>query len=234
MLTSFTVWEKLDPQVEENQGKNMADACKQENVEHFIWSSLPNVSKATNGKLTTVTHFDSKAHVEEYTRSISVPSTFFMPGMFMTYPIREIKKNEQGIYVFNVPFDPKTTRIPLFDAADDAGLFVNAILLHGSATIGQRVLAASGYITPDEITQIYSEVTGRKAITNQITLKELHDALPPAVAEELTGNMQLVGSPGYYAGEPTDALDKSIELVASAGLRKPTSWRAFVEKTTKG
>ena len=210
----------------------MADACKEAGVDRFIWSSLPDVSKATDGKLTTVTHFDSKAHVEEYARSIGVPSTFFMPGMFMTYPISKIQKNEQGVHVFNVPFDPKTTRMPLFDAADDAGLFVSAILLHGSATIGKRILGATGYFTPDEITQTYNEVTGTKAVANQITFKEFRDTIPPSVAEELTGNMQLVESPGYYVGEPADALDKSIELVASAGLRKPTSWRAFVEKNT--
>jgi uncharacterized protein YbjT (DUF2867 family) len=211
----------------------MADACKEAGVERFIWSSLPDVSKETNGKLTTVTHFDSKAHVEEYARSIDVPSTFFMPGLFMSYPIGKIQKNDQGIYVFNVPFDPKTTRIPLFDPADDAGLFVCAILLHGSATIGKRVLAATGYFTPDEIAQTYGEVTGEETVTNQITFEQFSGDLPPAVAEELTGNFQLVESPGYYVGEPADALDKSIELVASAGLRKPTSWRAYVEKNTK-
>ena len=211
----------------------MVDACKEAGVEHFIWSSLPDVSKATNGKLTTVAHFDSKAHVEEYARSIAVPSTFFMPGMFMTYPTGNIRKNDQGIYVFNVPFDPKTTRLPLFDAADDTGLFVSAILLHGSATIGKRILAATGYFTPDEIAGTYSEVTGIKTVTNQITWKQFRDALPPPVADEIMANFQLVESPGYYVGEPTDALDKSIELVTSAGLRKPTSWKTYAEKNTK-
>jgi hypothetical protein len=123
--------------------------------------------------------------------------------------------------------------IPLFNPADDTGLFVSAILLHGSATIGKRILGATGYFTPDEIAQTYSEVTGTKVVTNQITVKQFHDALPPPVAEELTGNFQLVGSPGYYVGEPADALDKSIELVVSAGLRKPTSWRAYAEKNIK-
>lgn len=170
--------------------------------------------------------------MEEYARSIAVPSTFLMPGVFMTYPISTFRKNDQGVNVFNVPFDPKTTKIPLFNAADDTGLFASAILLHGSATIGKRIPAATGYFTPDEITQTYSEVTGTKAVANQITFKQFQDALPAPVAEELTGNFQLLESPGYYAGESADALDKSIELVASAGLRKPTTWRAFVEKNT--
>ena len=82
----------------------MADACKEAGVERFIWSSLPNVSKETNCKLTTVKHFDSKAHVEEYARLIAVPSTFFMPGVFMSYPISQIQKNDQGVSVFKCTF----------------------------------------------------------------------------------------------------------------------------------
>jgi NmrA-like family len=100
-LMSILDWEKMSQEIEINQGKNIADACKATNVERFIWSSLPNVSKGslpyrlgcssleadlkteTHGKFTLVRHFDSKAKVEEYTRSIGVPSSFFMPGPFM-------------------------------------------------------------------------------------------------------------------------------------------------------
>jgi uncharacterized protein YbjT (DUF2867 family) len=223
----------MDPEIEINQGKNMADGCKEAGVERFIWSSLPNVSKVTNGKLTTVTHFDSKAKVEEYVESIGQPATFLMPGLFMNFGIQNMRKNADGVYVFNVPFDPDTTKIPLFDAPDDAGLFVGAILLHGSSTLGKRIPGASGWFSPNEMAKTFGEVTGERAITNRITFQQFRDALPPPVAEELTGNFQLVESPGYYAGEPADNVDKSLELVASAGLRKPTTWKAYVEKNVK-
>lgn len=50
----------------------------------MIWSSLPNVTKMSNGQLTTVEHFDSKAEVEDYIRSLNFPSSvFFLPGWFM-------------------------------------------------------------------------------------------------------------------------------------------------------
>jgi len=223
----------MDADAEIQQGKNMADGCKEAGVEQFIWSSLANVSKETNGKLTTVKHFDSKAIVEEYVKSIGQPATFFMPGLFMSYGIQSIRKTDQGNYVWNIPFDADTTKIPLFNAPDDTGLFVSAILLHGSSMLGKHVPAASGLYSPSEMVKTFVEVTGEKALTNRITFKQFHDALPPPVADELTGNFQLVESPGYFVGQPADAVAKSIELIATAGLRKPTSWKEYLEKNLK-
>ena len=37
----------------------------------------------SDGKLSHMHHFDSKAEVEEYTREIGVPSSFFYAGCFM-------------------------------------------------------------------------------------------------------------------------------------------------------
>jgi hypothetical protein len=39
------VWEKMDGDLEVEQGKTLADACKAANVERFVWSSLSYVSK---------------------------------------------------------------------------------------------------------------------------------------------------------------------------------------------
>ena len=50
---------------------------------------------------------------------------------------------------------------------------------------------------------------------------------------KVTTNFELVISPGYYAGEPGDAVDKSIDLVAKSGLRKPTSWKDYAAKNFK-
>lgn len=38
-------WEKMDMQLEIDQGKRLADAAKETGVQHYIWSSLLNVTK---------------------------------------------------------------------------------------------------------------------------------------------------------------------------------------------
>lgn len=43
-----------------------------------------NASIVSGGKLPNVRHFDSKAAVEEYIRSLGIPAVFLDPGCFMT------------------------------------------------------------------------------------------------------------------------------------------------------
>lgn len=47
VFTVTNYWEKMDMQLEIQQGKNLADAAKENGVEHYIWSSLLNVTKRT-------------------------------------------------------------------------------------------------------------------------------------------------------------------------------------------
>lgn len=223
-------WEKMSAEIEIEQGKVMADASKAAGVERFFWSSLPNVSKESHGKITSVHHFDSKAKVEEYVRSIGLPATFVMPGLFMSYIWGSALQKTDSGFVWATPFPPDSTRIPLFDPASDTGLFVAASLLLSDETLNRRVLAAGGYVTPNEVASIVTEITGKPVIVKSITFEQFHGFLPPPVADELTGNFELVVDPGYYVGEPADALDKSIALVAKAGLRKPVSLKDYIQK----
>ena len=58
--------------VEFEQGKNIADAAaKTSTLKHFIWSTLPNARKISNGKY-LVPHFEAKNKVDEYIKSNAV------------------------------------------------------------------------------------------------------------------------------------------------------------------
>ena len=61
----------------------MADAAVAAGASLLIWSSLPHISKITNGKYTRILHFDSKAEVEIYIRDLPIKSTFFLAGFYM-------------------------------------------------------------------------------------------------------------------------------------------------------
>jgi uncharacterized protein YbjT (DUF2867 family) len=222
----------MDKQGEINQGKAIADASKAAGVERLIWSSLPNVTKETKGAITIVEHFDSKAEVEQYVRDIDQPATFFQPAMFFPVILNSFRKFPDGKTYFTTPFN-KDTKVPLYAPASDTGLFVAAILLKQDETLNKRVQGASGYITPEQLIKQFSEVTGVEAQYYHLTWDEYKANMPPAAAEELAANFQLVVDYDYYVGEPADAVDKSVELVKSAGLNAPTSWADFVKKNYK-
>jgi hypothetical protein len=50
----------------------------------MIFSSLPSISKMSNGEVVSLPQFDSKAVVEEYIRGLPFPvSVFYLAGWYM-------------------------------------------------------------------------------------------------------------------------------------------------------
>jgi uncharacterized protein YbjT (DUF2867 family) len=99
----------------------VADACKKAGVEHLIFSSLINTKEASNGRLPNISHFDGKAKIEEYIRSLGIPATFVLPGYYMSNFFQTIRKNDDGSYALALPVSEDKAQLPLFDAAGDMG-----------------------------------------------------------------------------------------------------------------
>ena len=120
LMTNF--WESMSADTEVAQGKAVADACKAAGVQHLIFSSLINTTEASKGRLPNISHFDGKAKIEEYIRSIEVPATFVMPGMFMSGYFDVIRKGEDGNFALALPVSEDKAQIPLFDTVSDTGM----------------------------------------------------------------------------------------------------------------
>lgn len=121
LMTNF--WETMSADTEIAQGKAVADACQAAGVKHLIFSSLINTKEASKGKLPNISHFDGKANIEAYIRQSGVPSTFVLPGMFMSQYFETIRKGEDGAYMLALPIDGNKAQIPLFDPAGDTGTY---------------------------------------------------------------------------------------------------------------
>lgn len=62
-------------------GRNIVNAAKDRGIQHFVFSSLPNLSAASNGRFTKVYHFDYKHDIEQYAREQLPAVTALMPGL---------------------------------------------------------------------------------------------------------------------------------------------------------
>ncbi|KAH3001911.1 hypothetical protein KXV73_001772, partial [Aspergillus fumigatus] len=220
LVTNY--WETMNADIEYAQGKNVTDAAKAVGVSHLIFSSLHHVKEETNGRLTKVPHFDSKANVEKYIRASGIGCSFVLPGYYMSNYTQMLTRSDDGSYTLYYPVSNKA-KFPLFDAAQDTGLFTKVALKHAGELKNKQVLAASAYYTPQEIVDTFSRVTGKKASFVQVSADQYKASLPPAIADEYLENQLFVEEPGYYLGEP---LEPSLKLVDS----KPTTWEEFVKK----
>ncbi|OBT70310.1 hypothetical protein VE03_00286 [Pseudogymnoascus sp. 23342-1-I1] len=226
VVTNF--WETGDPGVEIAQGKNVADAAKATGLQHLVWSSLIDVTELTKGTLSKVSHFDSKAAVEKYIRSLDINASFFRPGYYMSNLLQVVRPSGDS-ETYSVPLPiPTTAPIPLFDTAADTGKFVKGIFLAGEKAFGKTYNAAVAYVTPAEIAEEWSAVTGKKAeavVADGTAWKaELTSyGLSEVAAEELYQNMRLMDEFGYYGGAP---LEESQEILDE----KLTTWKEYVGK----
>lgn len=77
------VWENASAAIEVAQGKAIADAAIAAGATQLIWSSLPSIERMTAGRISGAKHFESKAEVEAYIRTLDIKSMFFMTAWFM-------------------------------------------------------------------------------------------------------------------------------------------------------
>lgn len=227
-VTNF--WEHFSAETETTQGNNVADVSKAEGVQHLVWSSLPDCKKLTNGVLSQVYHFDSKAAVEDHIRSLGIPATFFMAGFYMAnLPGMSLREMPDGKWGLALPL-PDDSPIPLFAAEHDTGKFVKAIFLKKDQTLGKRIYGATAYYTPKQIIDEFKEVfpeAGKDAGFSRLPDGVFKDIMastgaPEPVQEEMLQNMRLMPEFGYYGG---DKLEPSLSILDEA----PTTWKDYLK-----
>lgn len=136
----------------------------------------------SNGELTTVHHFDSKAEVEDYIRSLNFPSSvFYLPGWFMQnvwhgfVPKPKMVRTPLPCYLPRVitnstqisedtvlfPFAwPPDLRLPLIDVSD-TGKYLAPALRDPAKYDGARLVSATAYYSAQEIVDTWSRASGK-------------------------------------------------------------------------
>jgi uncharacterized protein YbjT (DUF2867 family) len=126
VVTNF--WEGAD---EIAQLKNAVDAARGVGVEHFIWSTLPDVESISNGEF-EVPHFTNKAKADNLVRNAGFKYyTFVQPPFYFQNFIHLMapQPKQDGSTGWTLPIDPTKKAFHMADI-NDLGKVVTGALLH--------------------------------------------------------------------------------------------------------
>ncbi|BGP01092.1 hypothetical protein NBRC10513v2_004895 [Rhodotorula toruloides] len=236
---------------EVEQGKTLVDVAKAEGIEHFIYSSLPSIAKASGGKYTHVFPFENKAKIEQYAKEKLEDVTVLIPGALyskLEMPLYA-RRGDDGIAIFNVAGSPDL-QLCWVDDGHDVGTYAAGTCLSSSsssarligsppaaaftkgpaATAGKTYPIEAPSCTMKEIAAQYEAVTGEKATVQANPVESAFTGVPEALLPSLTEvfhYMNELGPDSICYGTMKPEEDKSFE---DLGV-KASSLTEFVERT---
>ncbi|KAJ6537946.1 NAD(P)-binding protein [Mycena capillaripes] len=188
------------------QGKNLVDAAKEVGVKLFIWSSVPNATKESNGLYKHVYHADNKAVIEDYLRASGVPYAVILTGWFLEnlWKFGSLQKTDTG-YTIPIPkFGPDDIQITTW-VGRDLGPAVVALVTH-YADPSKNVLGKSYPVVSARFTYPKFAAAIAAAIKKEVTFTPLETA----GSAELDEMFLFQAKVGAY----TDTPDPNPDLVA--------------------
>ena len=155
------------------QSKLFADLAKEENIEHFVYSSSAG-SQLKSG----VPHIENNGHSEDYIKKIGLPYTFLRPVSFMENWLLFKQSISHGQIAF--PLSPNTLLQQI--AVDDIGAFAAMVFSNPLAWKYKSLEIAGDELTMNEIAETFS-----KSLNKHIHYRQIPwEAFEKQVGEEIT------------------------------------------------
>jgi uncharacterized protein YbjT (DUF2867 family) len=161
-VTSF--WEHFER--EYGHGKNLLEAVKRSEVEHFVFSTLPYCKKISGGAL-EVPHFDMKAQLEEHTRKLGLKATFVHVAFYFENYLTFFppQKQEDGSFAFGFPQgDTPLAAV----AVEDVGSIVSILFDRPQEYLGKVVGIVGDDLTGDGYAETMTRILGTKVVYRRV------------------------------------------------------------------
>lgn len=165
-VTNF--WEHFEKEYQ--HGKNLVDAVAHANVEHFVFSTLPHVKKITHGELDTP-HFDIKAQLEEYARSLELNATFVHLAFYFENFLFFFPPQKQEDGTFRISFPQGDT--PLAGIGiEDLGGIIAPIFDRPDEFKGKVVVAIGDFLPTRTYAELMTQILGKTIVYKHIPREE--------------------------------------------------------------
>ncbi|TDZ39376.1 NmrA-like family domain-containing protein 1 [Colletotrichum spinosum] len=173
-------------------GRNMVSAAEEAGIEHFVFSSLPDMVKTTSGKFTGIHHMDNKYAVEQIAKEHLSGVTCLIPGFFYTnlgWPQYSQRQPDGEVrFCTAIPSDQVAQWT---DPSYDMGSFAARVFDLGvDKTAGKTYPVMSPLITPDQMAATFTRLTGQPASHSPITPERFGEMTAPFVGPALKADAQ--------------------------------------------
>ncbi|MEU9078606.1 NmrA/HSCARG family protein [Kitasatospora sp. NPDC004745] len=177
-------------EAEVRQGRAVADAAVRAGVRHFVYSSVGGADRDTR-----VPHFESKLEVEQYLRTLDLPTTVLRPVMFHDILLDIAPRPVAGELVLAMWLDPETP-VQLI-ATSDIGAFAADAFDDPQAWLGRVVEIAGEELTGPQMAAAFQAVSGVPTRFQQLPIEPLR-----AAREDLANMFDWFERDGYRADLP--------------------------------
>lgn len=174
-ITNF--WEPSSPDKELAQARTMAQAARDEGIQHAIWSTLEDTRRLMpleDARMPTlkgrykVPQFDAKGESDRYFTDLGVPTTFLRtPFGWDTLLLfgMSSKRGPDGKLIFVLPMaDKKLSGI----ATEDIGPCAYGIFKRGLELVGKTVGIAGENLTGDQIAEVLMQTLGEEVVYSYV------------------------------------------------------------------
>ena len=221
VVTNF--WEGAD---EIAQGKTAIQAAKDAGVNHFIWSTLPDVEKISNGKF-DVPHFTGKAKVDVLVKEAGFENyTFVQPPFYFQNLTGQMGAQTQpdGSTGWTLPIDPAVKGIHMSDINDLGKVVTGAFLNPDKVGKGTYLSLATEFNSFNDILNTFKS-NGKDYSFNQVPV-EVFSSFFEGAGE--IAQMLAYFEAHTYMGPNSEA---QIQLAKEIATEEFTSLNAWINQT---
>lgn len=207
------------------QGKAVIRAAKDAGVEHFVWSTLPNVDVITGGKY-NVAHFTQKAEVDAAVKAAGFKHhSFVVPPFYYQNLLGNMvpQKQQDGSMGWTLPIDPTARGIHMGDITELGSVVAGAFAHPDLAGNGEYLPLVGDLMSFNDIVETLNG-QGHHYTFNQVPAEVFANFFP--------GARELAEMFGYfkkhtYLGENSD---DRIALAIKVAGKRPTDFATWARE----
>jgi len=217
VVTNF--WEGAD---EIAQGKIAIQAAKAAGVNHFIWSTLTDVERISNGKF-DVPHFTGKAKVDELVKNAGFKNYTFVqpPFYFQNFTgMMPPQPQQDGSTGWTLPIDPSKKVIHMADINDLGKVVTGAFLNPEKVGKGKYLSLATELNSFNDVIAAY-KANGKEYSITQVPT-ELFSTFFEGAKE--ISEMMAYFEAHTYMGPNSEANIQQAKAVATGSFTSLNDW----------